>query len=95
MPFYMFSSAFFVRDTIHNFSFAQNISSLLTAVFVCVCMFFRLPRVTVCHEYLGSRVFRVPGATAVGHIKELVTEETGLPVSEQRLLQDGRPVGDA
>ncbi|XP_076137877.1 sacsin-like [Alosa pseudoharengus] len=39
-------------------------------------------------------VFQVTGATAVGHIKELLHEETGLPVSEQRLVHDGRPLHD-
>ncbi|XP_041919282.1 sacsin isoform X2 [Alosa sapidissima] len=53
-----------------------------------------VPRVAVCHEYLGCRVFQVTGATAVGHIKELLHEQTGLPVSEQRLVHDGRPLHD-
>lgn len=48
----------------------------------------------VCHKYLGSRVFQVSGDTVVGHIKELLHEETGFPVSEQRLVHNGKPVGD-
>ncbi|XP_028817389.1 sacsin isoform X2 [Denticeps clupeoides] len=53
-----------------------------------------LPRVTVCHEYLGCGVFQSTPSTAVRHIKELIYERTHLPTAEQQLLHDGRPLHD-
>ncbi|KAK1169336.1 hypothetical protein AOXY_G8102 [Acipenser oxyrinchus oxyrinchus] len=54
----------------------------------------RLPRVTVLHEYVGNRVFEVPTSAAVRDIKQLICAETGFPVSEQKLLHNGRELPD-
>ncbi|KAM8903453.1 sacsin isoform 3-T5 [Spinachia spinachia] len=54
-----------------------------------------LPRVTVRHEYIGLRSYRVPPFTSVEDIKELLYEETNLPVKEQRLTYNGRLLDDS
>lgn len=56
-------------------------------------VFFRLPRVTVHHEYIGSRSYQVSPLTSVHRVKQLLYEETDLPVREQRLSHNGRQVG--
>lgn len=47
---------------------------------------------TVRHEYLGRRSFRVSPLTSARRLKQLLYEETDLPVEEQRLSHDGRQV---
>nr|XP_040022447.1 sacsin isoform X1 [Gasterosteus aculeatus aculeatus]XP_040022488.1 sacsin isoform X1 [Gasterosteus aculeatus aculeatus] len=54
-----------------------------------------LPRVTVRHEYIGLRSYRVSPFTSVEDIKELLYEETNLPVKEQRLTHNGRLLDDS
>lgn len=53
---------------------------------------FRLPRVTVHHEYIGLRSYQVSPSTSVHRVKQLLYEETDLPVKEQRLSHNGRKV---
>ncbi|XP_072315630.1 sacsin-like [Eucyclogobius newberryi] len=53
-----------------------------------------LPWVTVAHEYLGPKSFRVSSCTSVGEVKQLVYEETYLPVLEQRLTHNGKVLED-
>lgn len=55
-------------------------------------IFFRLPRVTVRHEYIGLRSYQVSPLTSVEDVKQLLYEETNLPVKEQRLTHNGRLV---
>ncbi|KAK1785874.1 hypothetical protein P4O66_003240 [Electrophorus voltai] len=45
--------------------------------------------VTVSHDYLGQRIFLVPWGAAVQDIKQLIYQETNLPVCEQLLLHHG------
>ncbi|XP_053728791.1 sacsin isoform X1 [Synchiropus splendidus] len=53
-----------------------------------------LPRVTVRHDYIGPRSFRVSAATSVGEVKQLLYEETDLPVKEQQLTHNGKMLHD-
>uniref|UniRef100_UPI00398E5476 sacsin isoform X2 n=1 Tax=Pristiophorus japonicus TaxID=55135 RepID=UPI00398E5476 len=55
----------------------------------------RLLRVAVLHEYLGSRVYEIAPSTSVEDIKELIYVETDFPVSEQRLLYNGKELYDS
>lgn len=55
-------------------------------------VFFRLPWVTVRHEYIGLRSYQVSPLTSVGDVKKFLYEETNLPVKEQRLCHNGRVV---
>uniref|UniRef100_A0AAV2J3B7 Ubiquitin-like domain-containing protein n=1 Tax=Knipowitschia caucasica TaxID=637954 RepID=A0AAV2J3B7_KNICA len=48
------------------------------------------PWVTVDHEYLGPKSFQASRGTSVLEVKQLVYEETDLPVPEQRLVHRGR-----
>ncbi|MEQ2294257.1 hypothetical protein AMECASPLE_002175, partial [Ameca splendens] len=48
------------------------------------------PRVTVNHEYIGPRSYQVSPFTSVQDVKQMLYEETNLPVKEQRLLHNGR-----
>lgn len=57
-----------------------------------VSLIFRLPWVTVRHEYIGSRSYRVSPFTSVQDVKQLLYEETDLPVKEQRLTHNGKVV---
>lgn len=52
----------------------------------------RFPWVTVRHECIGPRSYRVSPVTLVQDVKQLIYEETNLPVKEQRLLHNGRIV---
>lgn len=54
--------------------------------------FYRLPWVTVRHEYIGLRSYQVSPSTSVQDVKQLLYEETDLPVEEQRLTHNGRVV---
>ncbi|KAK0140775.1 Sacsin [Merluccius polli] len=51
-------------------------------------------RVTVRHEYMGCRSYRLSHATSVGDVKQRLYEETDLPVTEQRLVHNGRALDD-
>ncbi|XP_035477581.1 sacsin isoform X2 [Scophthalmus maximus] len=53
-----------------------------------------LPWVTVRHEYIGLRSFQVTSFTSVQEVKQLLYEETDLPVKEQRLIHNGRVLDD-
>lgn len=55
-------------------------------------LYFRLPRVTVRHEYIGLRSYQVSPITSVQDVKQLLYEESDLPVKEQRLTHNGRVV---
>ncbi|XP_026867820.2 sacsin isoform X1 [Electrophorus electricus] len=50
--------------------------------------------VTVSHDYLGQRIFRVPWGAAVQDIKQLIYQETNLPVCEQLLLHHGNVISN-
>ncbi|KAK7882917.1 hypothetical protein WMY93_029091 [Mugilogobius chulae] len=54
-----------------------------------------LPWVTVVHEYIGPKSFRVSPCTSVREVKQLVYEETDLPVQEQRLSYNGKVLDDS
>ncbi|XP_056298083.1 sacsin isoform X4 [Pseudoliparis swirei] len=54
-----------------------------------------LPRVTVRHEYIGLRSYQVSPLTSVEDVKQLLYEETNLPVKEQRLTHNGRLLDDS
>ncbi|XP_061916453.1 sacsin isoform X1 [Entelurus aequoreus] len=54
-----------------------------------------LPRVTVRHDYLGLRSYQVSPQTLVGHVKQLLYEETNLPVGAQRLAHNGKMLDDS
>nr|XP_057935271.1 sacsin isoform X2 [Doryrhamphus excisus] len=54
-----------------------------------------LPQVTVRHDYLGLRSYQVPPLTLVGDVKQLLYEETNLPVREQRLAHNGKVLDDS
>lgn len=56
-------------------------------------IFSRLPWVTVRHEYIGQKAYQIPHSTAVRDIKQLIYEETDLPVIEQQLVHNGKVVG--
>lgn len=47
---------------------------------------------TVHHEYIGLRWYQVSPSTSVHRVKQLLYEETNLPVKEQRLSHNGRLV---
>lgn len=47
---------------------------------------------TVHHEYIGLRWYQVSPSTSVHRVKQLLYEETDLPVKEQRLSHNGRLV---
>ncbi|XP_014070239.1 sacsin isoform X3 [Salmo salar] len=53
-----------------------------------------LPWVTVRHEYIGQRAYQVPHSAAVRDIKQLIYEETDLPVIEQQLVHNGKVLDD-
>ncbi|XP_032365245.1 sacsin isoform X1 [Etheostoma spectabile] len=53
-----------------------------------------LPRVTVRHEYIGLRAYEVSPFTSVEDVKQLLYEETNLPVKEQQLTHNGRVLDD-
>ncbi|KAF6736193.1 Sacsin [Oryzias melastigma] len=55
----------------------------------------RFPWVTVRHECIGPRSYRVSPVTSVQDVKQLIYEETNLPVKEQRLLHNGRILDDS
>lgn len=57
-----------------------------------VSLMFRSPRVTVRHDYLGPRSYRVSPLTSVQDVKQLLFEETDLPVEEQQLTHNGKVV---
>lgn len=48
---------------------------------------------TVRHEYIGRKAYQIPHSTAVRDIKQLIYEETDLPVIEQQLVHNGKVVG--
>ncbi|XP_056467035.1 sacsin isoform X3 [Gadus chalcogrammus] len=52
------------------------------------------PRVTVRHEYMGCRSYCLSHSTSVGDVKQRLYEETDLPVTEQRLVHNGRALDD-
>ncbi|KAM4589979.1 sacsin isoform 2-T2 [Fundulus diaphanus] len=52
------------------------------------------PWVTVSHECIGPRSYRVSPSTSVQDVKQMLYEETHLPVKEQRLLHNGRMLDD-
>uniref|UniRef100_A0A7N8Y5K6 Ubiquitin-like domain-containing protein n=1 Tax=Mastacembelus armatus TaxID=205130 RepID=A0A7N8Y5K6_9TELE len=54
-----------------------------------------LPWVTVRHEYIGLRSYQVTPFTSVQDVKQLLYEETDLPVKEQRLTHNGRELDDS
>ncbi|XP_020793364.2 LOW QUALITY PROTEIN: sacsin [Boleophthalmus pectinirostris] len=54
-----------------------------------------LPWVTVAHEYIGPKRFQVSPCTCVRQVKQLVYEETHLPVQEQRLSHNGKLLDDS
>ncbi|CAK6974386.1 sacsin [Scomber scombrus] len=54
-----------------------------------------LPWVTVRHEYLGPRSYQISPSRLVGDVKQLLYEETNLPVREQRLTHNGRVLDDS
>lgn len=56
------------------------------------CIIFRLPWVMVHHDYIGLRSYQVSPFTSVQRVKQLLYEETHLPVEEQRLSHNGRRV---
>lgn len=47
---------------------------------------------TVRHEYIGLRSYQVFPFTSVQDVKELLYEETNLPVKEQLLTHNGKVV---
>lgn len=47
---------------------------------------------TVRHEYIGLKSYQVSPFTSVQDVKQLLYEETDLPVKEQRLTHNGRVV---
>ncbi|XP_036820541.1 sacsin-like [Oncorhynchus mykiss] len=53
-----------------------------------------LPWVTVRHEYIGRKAYQIPHSTAVRDIKQLIYEETDLPVIEQQLVHNGKVLDD-
>ncbi|XP_055751443.1 sacsin-like isoform X1 [Salvelinus fontinalis] len=58
------------------------------------CRYPWLPWVTVRHEYIGQRAYQVPHSAAVRDIKQLIYEETDLPVIEQQLVHNGKVLDD-
>ncbi|MEQ2205411.1 hypothetical protein XENOCAPTIV_027445, partial [Xenoophorus captivus] len=52
------------------------------------------PWVTVNHECIGPRSYQVSPFTSVQDVKQMLYEETNLPVKEQRLLHNGRMLDD-
>lgn len=68
--------------------------SMIHSAIIIICYFFsRLPWVTVRHEYIGRKAYQIPHSTAVRDIKQLIYEETDLPVIEQQLVHNGKVVG--
>ncbi|XP_078401544.1 sacsin isoform X1 [Cetorhinus maximus] len=55
----------------------------------------RVSKVAVLHEYIGRRLYEVIPSTSVQDIKELIYVETDFPVSEQRLLYNGKELYDS
>ncbi|TNN01589.1 hypothetical protein fugu_010971, partial [Takifugu bimaculatus] len=53
-----------------------------------------LPWVMVHHDYIGLRSYQVSPFTSVHCVKQLLYEETHLPVEEQRLSHNGRRLDD-
>ncbi|CAB1348006.1 unnamed protein product [Coregonus sp. 'balchen'] len=53
-----------------------------------------LPWVTVRHEYIGQKAYQVPHSAAVRDVKQLIYEETDLPVIEQQLVHNGKVLYD-
>lgn len=58
-------------------------------IFVCI---YRVPWVTIRHEYMGPRTYQLPHSTAVRDVKQLIYEETDLPITEQQLIHNGKVV---
>lgn len=54
--------------------------------------FFRLRRLTVYHDYVGPRSYQVSASTSVQDVKQMLYEETDLPVAEQQLTHGGKLV---
>ncbi|KAM4628232.1 sacsin isoform 2-T2 [Polymixia lowei] len=52
------------------------------------------PRVTVRHDYIGPRFYQVSASTSIGDIKQLLYDETDLPVTEQLLAHNGKVLDD-
>ncbi|KAM6946232.1 sacsin [Aplochiton taeniatus] len=53
-----------------------------------------LPWVTVRHDYIGPRSYQVPPSAVVHDIKQLIYEETNLPLTEQHLVHNGKLLDD-
>ncbi|XP_068174425.1 sacsin [Antennarius striatus] len=53
-----------------------------------------LPWVTVRHEYIGLRSYQISHFMTVQDVKQLLYEETSLPVKEQRLTHNGKELDD-
>lgn len=47
---------------------------------------------TVVHEYIGPKSYQVSPCTSVRDVKQLLYEETNLPVQEQHLSHNGKMV---
>lgn len=54
--------------------------------------FLRLRRLTVYHDYIGPRSYRVSASTSVQDVKQMLYEETDLPTTEQQLTHGGKLV---
>lgn len=52
----------------------------------------RLRRLTVYHDYVGPRSYPVSASTSVHDVKQMLYEETDLPVTEQQLTHGGKLV---
>ncbi|XP_046891394.1 sacsin isoform X5 [Hypomesus transpacificus] len=53
-----------------------------------------VPWVTIRHEYMGPRTYQLPHSTAVRDVKQLIYEETDLPITEQQLIHNGKVLDD-
>lgn len=49
-------------------------------------------QLTVYHDYIGPRSYRVSASTSVQDVKQMLYEETDLPVAEQQLTHSGKRV---
>ncbi|XP_077468209.1 sacsin isoform X1 [Stigmatopora argus] len=52
-------------------------------------------QVNIRHEYFGPRSYQVSPLTSFGDVKQLIYEDTNLPVREQRLTQNGKMLDDS
>ncbi|XP_077422568.1 sacsin [Vanacampus margaritifer] len=59
------------------------------------CQHLWLPRVNVRHDYFGLRSYQVSPLTSLGDVKQLLYEDTNLPVREQRLIHNGKVLDDS